>query len=236
MLAFALPVSANAGTSEALETQREIAVAVNQQPGALETLSGTSGFPTSGSGTVHLGDGAGMRLPAVGGRTVINSTAIFTAKGTQDAQLALQKVEGGARALINIDGPNAPERFAFRLSGVSRLQLNGNGSVTAYGPRNIQIGGFAPPWARDASGVTIPTRYVVEGTTLVQYVEHRRAGVVYGVTADPVWLALGLKACLRLRCDRFMANKVRGQFLHGHITPAVKAFIRTWFCAKTFIC
>src|SRR4051812_19016256 len=42
-----------------------------------------------------------------------------------------------------------------------------------------------PPWARDAAGRRIPTYYKLDGTTLIQVVEHRAAGTSYPVVADP---------------------------------------------------
>jgi hypothetical protein len=48
-----------------------------------------------------------------------------------------------------------------------------------------ELGVIAAPWARDANGRAIPTRYEIQGTTLVQVVDHRRPGVVYPVVADP---------------------------------------------------
>lgn len=71
---------------------------------------------------------------------------------------------------------------------------------------------------------------------LVQFVEHRAGDFEYGITADPFWLGLAIKACMRVRCYRWMPGALERQFLHGHITVAVTKWLRGWFCAKTFIC
>ncbi len=47
----------------------------------------------------------------------------------------------------------------------------------------IALATVAAPWAYDARGVPVPTNYRIEGTTIVQTVDHR--GVAYPVVADP---------------------------------------------------
>lgn len=54
-----------------------------------------------------------------------------------------------------------------------------------------ELGRIAAPWARDATGRAVPTRYEIRGSTLVQVVEHRGGNVSYPVVADPsVWKIL----------------------------------------------
>ncbi|GAA1738541.1 hypothetical protein GCM10009734_50570 [Nonomuraea bangladeshensis] len=144
---------------------------------------------------------------------------------------------GGVRTLVNIDSAAAPERYEFRLNGdIARLVLNADGSVAAYDRKSLLIGGFAKPWARDALGRAVPTRYETMGTTLVQVVEHRGDTYTYGITADPLWLGLAIRACIAVRCYRWWPKRVAREFQYGHITPAVKALLRAWFCKETFIC
>ncbi len=45
------------------------------------------------------------------------------------------------------------------------------------------VAGVAPAWALDASGQPVPTRYRIEGTTLVQVIDHH--GAAYPVVGDP---------------------------------------------------
>lgn len=119
---------------------------------------------------------------------------------------------------------------------MASLRVNPDGSVAAFDAHGTLVGGFTAPWARDADGKDVPTRYDVEGTTLVQYVYHREADVKYGVTADPFWLGLAIRACIKVRCYNWMSSFVRTEFLHGHMTASVRAFLAGWFCRKTFIC
>ena len=92
------------------------------------------------------------------------------------------------------------------------------------------------PGAVDAAGRPVATHFEVDGRTLVQIVKHRTRAFAYGVTADPFWLGLAIRACLAVRCYRWMPGYLQRQFLDGHITPAVAAFLRSWFCARTWIC
>lgn len=127
------PQSASSGDSFT-ETLAEInaatAIAAPTLP-ALRTV--TPPGPASGSAPLELGGGVRLRLPATGSRRTQAGTAIYNAAGGQRAQLAVQQVALGTRALINVDAASAPERYEFALSGdVARLRLNADGSVAAF--------------------------------------------------------------------------------------------------------
>ena len=97
-----------------------------------------------------------------------------------------------ASALIHIDSEVAPARFEFPVSGdVTALTLNDDGSVTATDAAGEIIAVADVPWAVDATGHEVPTHYEVEGTTLIQVVEHRGGNFAYGITADPNWWKIG---------------------------------------------
>lgn len=52
------------------------------------------------------------------------------------------------------------------------------GAVKAY---------FEPAWATDAEGKSVPTRYVIDGNSLTQVVDHKCfEHVAYPVVADPI--------------------------------------------------
>ena len=48
-----------------------------------------------------------------------------------------------------------------------------------------ELARLGKPWAHDARGVTLPTRYTLTGTHLVQHVDIRNA--TFPVVADPWW-------------------------------------------------
>lgn len=97
------------------------------------------------------------------------------------------EVSGGVRTLISVLDADAPEQFAFPVDlpdGVA-LEAQADGSISAVDQTGAMHGTFAPPWAVDANGKPVPTRYEVAGNTLVQQVSH--AGAAYPIIADPVW-------------------------------------------------
>ena len=237
--ALVLAPAAAADSDEARATVSEIHRALKAQPAALPAIVDRTGpqAPVVGSQDLQLRGGGTLGLPARGAGTDVGATTVYDATGHGSDPIAVQQLGLGTRALINIDGRTAPERFEFRMGGsVSRLQLNRDGSVAAYNTSGDLVGGFAAPWAVDAAGRPVATHFVIDGTTLVQIVKHRTRAFDYGVTADPVWLGLAIRACLAVRCYRWMPGYIQRQFLHGHITPAVVGFLRAWFCARTWIC
>jgi hypothetical protein len=58
---------------------------------------------------------------------------------------------------------------------------------------------LAPPWARDAQAREVPTHYEIDGTTVVQVVNHRSGVYDYAITADPFWWAIPVAMALH-RC------------------------------------
>jgi hypothetical protein len=104
---------------------------------------------------------------------------------TRHIAATLAPISDRLRALITIQSPLAPERYAFPISGdVTSLQL-GDGSVIAYKAAADPIATLAPPWAVDANGVAVPTHFELDGTMVVQVVDHRDGDFAYAITADP---------------------------------------------------
>ncbi|CAN5594398.1 hypothetical protein BH20ACT2_BH20ACT2_03090 [soil metagenome] len=94
----------------------------------------------------------------------------------------------GVQLYLVIDEASAPTtyRFPFALPAGAELRLSpdGDGSVSIVErATGIEIAEVQPPWAEDADGRTVPTRFSIEGNTLVQEVDHE--GATYPVVADP---------------------------------------------------
>lgn len=71
--------------------------------------------------------------------------------------------------------------------------MNADGSIALTvqrGGLTVRVAEVAMPWAVDAAGIPVPTRYVIQGSTIVQEVEHLAQGVTYPVVADPT-ISLG---------------------------------------------
>lgn len=94
--------------------------------------------------------------------------------------------DSGVRALIRIDAASAPTAYPFSLGGsAAALQPLQDGSVAVLDDSGATIATLAAPWARDADGRDIQTHYELDGTQIMQIVDHRQPSVTYPVVADP---------------------------------------------------
>ncbi|MFF4509297.1 DUF2599 domain-containing protein [Streptomyces sp. NPDC001401] len=169
------------------------------------TAHGTSvsiGVPVDDAGQVQLsrrGTGPERRLsvalplrgaprPATVAR---NGTATYpnTAKATD---LAVESFDRSVRITTVLRGNSAPSEFAYPVDvpAGGRLALTKGGGILVLDARGLPRGGFSAPWAKDATGRSVPTHYEVRGDTVVQVVPHDRS-TSYPVVADP-WLWIDL--------------------------------------------
>ena len=97
------------------------------------------------------------------------------------------KSDGGIQITTIIREPDAPTRFDYDVSlpSESSMVLDEDGIVQILDSSGEMQAGFAPAWAKDASGRDVPTHYEVSGDRLAQVVDHDVPGVQYPVVADP---------------------------------------------------
>lgn len=108
-------------------------------------------------------------------------TVVYPSEG--DYTSAVQATpEGGVRALVVIDGPDAPTEYRFPVEGATGLLLNPDGTITVM-QGTTRVAMVSAPWAVDANGALVPTSYRIEAGAIVQIVEH--VGAAYPVVADP---------------------------------------------------
>ncbi|PRH80791.1 hypothetical protein C6N75_02170 [Streptomyces solincola] len=149
----------------------------------------------SGSVTSTAGDGSSVSLDLPGttgspGVKLGAGTVVYSdAAGSTD--VAVQPTnDGGARTLVTLKDRNAPRehRFAFDLPDDATLSPDGDGGYEILRPLGgggfITAGTIDAPWAKDADGAPVPTRYRLEGTTLVQEID-TDADTTFPVVADP---------------------------------------------------
>lgn len=82
----------------------------------------------------------------------------------------------GARLVAEADMPEARQLPDGASSSGAVFVVSAAGDI---------LGGFSAPWARDANGAQVPTRYEVQGADLVQTIDHRNPTTAYPVVADP---------------------------------------------------
>ncbi len=95
----------------------------------------------------------------------------------------------GARSIVRIDGPSSPTAYDFPLSlpRGAGAALAGDGSVV-ISEHGGPVGSFAPHWAKDAKGRSVPTRFTLAWTSASGYVltHHvQTTGATFPVLADP---------------------------------------------------
>lgn len=178
----------SASPSVSAELQRAL-TAAGQPPAAIEATRVR--IPTYAHSGITIAADGGQRvtigLPAVGKGREVGNTTLYDGRG-QASLIAVQPTDSGVRALIRLAGPAAAERYRFAVAGTGRLQRRPDGTVAILDRGHRELGVIAAPWARDANGRAVATRYEIQGTTLVQVVDHRRRGVAYPVVADPSFI------------------------------------------------
>lgn len=111
---------------------------------------------------------------------------------------------GNFFALLKIDNADAATEYRFEnavpIDHTAILQPNG--SVQFINSAGENSGGIAAPWAFDAKGSPVSTRYELDGSTLIQIVEHH--GATYPVIADPAWFVVLVYITTYVhRCQQF---------------------------------
>ncbi|MDQ1126529.1 hypothetical protein QE428_001562 [Microbacterium sp. SORGH_AS 505] len=181
-----------------------------QQPITADIAESTGGggvvFGDDSAKVIVLGqvlgvdDGAleGLQLPVSADGGVVLDDGTYVRTGDEvDLALQVNADDSSVPALTVIKGPDAPEEFVYELDLVDGAEaiLNADGSVDITqaiegGSEPFVVGGFEAPWAVDATGTEVATRYELRGSALVQIVDHRSADVAYPVVADPFWIPI----------------------------------------------
>ncbi|WP_349902076.1 hypothetical protein [Parafrigoribacterium humi] len=99
------------------------------------------------------------------------------------------KTDGSVQINTVISRPDAPNhyRYGLDLPTGSLIRPEGGGFLL-FDASGENIGAIAAPWAFDATGKAVPTRYEVSGTTITQVVDHS-AEFQYPIVADPTYIA-----------------------------------------------
>jgi hypothetical protein len=91
------------------------------------------------------------------------------------------------QGLVVIDGPDAPTEYRFDMTvpdGAVLLPSTDGGAVVVDA-EGLVVAPVAPAWAVDANGQPVPTHYRIDGTTIVQVIDHH--GAAYPVVGVPCW-------------------------------------------------
>lgn len=117
----------------------------------------------------------------------IGSGLVSYDNGNGSATVPVPQEDNSVAIHTIIESSTAPSRYAYRVESPvgTKMTLNEDGSVAITRADGTFFGGFAKPWAKDATGVDLPTHYEIDKKQLVQVIDHSTQGVVYPVVADP---------------------------------------------------
>jgi hypothetical protein len=104
------------------------------------------------------------------------------------------KTDGSIAITSIINSVDAANRFEYRFGlpkGVRLVLDASTGAVDVVDGEGAWVAGIATPWARDARGADVPTRFEVRGNSLTQVVDTRSNTFAYPIVADP-WFGMSL--------------------------------------------
>ncbi|MET8688906.1 hypothetical protein ABZV77_32320 [Streptomyces sp. NPDC004732] len=153
--------------------------------------------------SLGLPEAKGTEGVAAGAGTVVYPDA------APSTDIAVQPTsDGAARTLVTLKDRNAPTThdFSLKLPEGTRLtedgengflitKSHGEGEGEAVGEDTEILGAVDAPWAKDANGNAVPTRYRLDGDKLTQTVDVT-ADTAFPVVADPK-VSLGWSIYLR---------------------------------------
>ena len=86
-------------------------------------------------------------------------------------------------------GEGVPTEYEYEvnLPNGGYIEVLEDGSAVVYNEKGELASMVSTPWAKDAEGKDVKTWFTTDGKTLTQHVKHDVVGIVYPVTADPVW-------------------------------------------------
>lgn len=114
-------------------------------------------------------------------------------QGASVSSVVAVKNDGSVQMASVIADGNAPETYAYELdlpAGAEWQELE-NGALIATDANGALLLGIAPAWAADSNGNAVPTKYELDGSSLVQVVDHQDEGYSYPIVADP-WMGAAL--------------------------------------------
>ncbi len=183
------------------ESAAELATIVAPQNGVDLDESSLVDLNSDGELVLNADAGFTMGLSVKGSNStpeIIDGTAVTTAVDT-DLDVVARATNDGAQLLTVLGSKHAPNSIEFELDlpNDATLTQQPDGSIwintDSFGAE------IKTPWAIDADGNPINTRYEINGRTLVQVIE-TNTNTAFPVVADPAWapiLALAAKQCAK---------------------------------------
>lgn len=165
-------------------------------------------------GEVRLGTGAGavsLHLPSEGRAKVSKVDGRYVVPASDGASLAVAPLVGGTQILVGVESAAAPTRYDFALDAPAGFtpRILPDGSAEVANARGEVAARVEAPWAVDARGRRVPTRFELSGGSLTQIVDHHAADFAYPVVADPKVKFCDLRTAACVKFSKKETRKAR---------------------------
>lgn len=144
-----------------------------------------------------------LTLPGSGNRefALADGTAV-TDHGAYVVGQTPMAADYGGGVVVTFTMKDATSQSSFpvrvKVPGGAKLKPMKGGAVLIMNKQGRKVGMLPKPWAKDANGQDVPTRYVVAGGTVTQQV-FPNSGTAYPVVADP-WFIPAWAVAQIIRC------------------------------------
>lgn len=131
-------------------------------------------------------------------------------------------IQGGAQVVLVATGPSSPTDYPFVIQN-GTVAAGPGGALLLFDSTSALNRIVPAPWARDANGKKVTTRFVPaeDGKSFLQEVDHKTAGIVYPVVADPIYARYATGVVVTF-----------SKFETG-VLAATSAFTAVWIAAAT---
>jgi len=174
-------------------------------------------------------------------------SGLFAGKGgpvlstsLEEASISSYATGKGTQTLINIASITAAHAYRFPLSlpSETKATMEDDGSVVVRTTAGEFVGGYRAPWAYDSVGNPVPTRFAIDGNTLVQTIDFNQS-TVFPVTADPSdfwgWTVCIATVTSEIAANIWVAGKIQKLIARfGSIQRAFETFFRAWNSASSW--
>lgn len=125
------------------------------------------------------------------GQKLADGTVVYPSDN--GAASAVVAGETSVQMMTIISEASAPAAYTYdvKLPEGGRIELSTDGGATVYDSASTPVLGVPAPWAKDAQGAVVATRFETDGRSLTQVVDHQNnTSITYPVVADPIWFAI----------------------------------------------
>jgi len=173
--------------------------------------------PVDPSDGISLGTGAGdlaVSLPFASkadDATAVRSGVVSYDNNNGSASVPVVTEDGALQINTVITSATAPKRYSYELTipDGGRVIRVGDGYFVVNATSD-PIAYVSAPWAQDATGAAVPTRYELSGTTLTRIVDFT-SSTAFPVVADPQFVWYGVLPSVQLtRTETKTATTLRG--------------------------